>query len=121
MMKLMPFLLFLLIVSLMAACAGQDRTDEKPRAPQNVRIEAAVSGTTCILTGSVGESHNSSLLGCGFIWGNGTASHSLAVDEPDMTFQSQIDTLSLGTYFAIAYAANGIGRTESDTIYFTVE
>ena len=45
----------------------------------------------------------------------------MAVDEPDMTFQSQIDTLSLGTYFAIAYAANGIGRTESDTIYFTVE
>ena len=35
-------------------------------------------------------------------------------------FTAVTDSLSAGTYFAVAYAKNGVGTSYGDTIHFTI-
>ena len=114
-------IIFLVVALGMTACVGEDRSGEQPRAPEGITVEAEVHDSTCQLNGHVGLSHNSSLTQCGFYWGNDTLHNTFIVDTVTYHFQTSLDSLATGEYYAVAYAANGIGLTTSDTVYFTIE
>lgn len=104
-----------------ASCSGEDRSDEQPRVPVVRTISAVVSGDSCIMTGAVEESHNSSLRECGFCYGikDGGAVVKLKADTL-RTFTAVADSLETGEYFYVAYTRNAMGTSYGDTLSFTV-
>lgn len=116
------FLCFLSVVLLcmLSACSGDDRSGELPRVPEGVSVSVEELGDSCRLNGVVGESHNSSLTACGFYWGNDTVSNEMKVDSASFAFSSVVGNVGSGTYYAVAYAKNGMGTTKSDTVYFNI-
>ena len=112
--------------ALAGSCAGEDRSGEQPFAPTVETVSVTphnIEGTdsaVATMEGLVTASPNSDLLACGFNYGNDTLSLS-AEAELQVHFFAQTDTLAAGTYFAVAYAKNGIGTTYADTLWFTIE
>ena len=118
-MKKMTKLGFLAAALVLNACSGEDRSGERPLAPAGVTAVAVEMGDSCILKGHVGESHNSPLTKCGFYWGNDTLHHTVTL-EPDVDFMDTVTAVGAGRYYAVAYAVNYIGATNSDTVYFYI-
>jgi hypothetical protein len=116
-MKSLIYILLFSIV-LVAAC-GEDRSGEQPFAPTVQTGTAAQTGDSVLLTGAVLNSPNSSLRECGFEYGNDTLRGKVVADTAN-TFSAYTDSLGKGTYYAVAYARNGVGTGHGDTIYFVV-
>lgn len=115
----LPILAALATTALLASC-GEDRSGEQPFAPTVQSVSATVDGPTATLTGEVTASPNSTLRECGFAYGNDTLRATCKAAEPGATFSATTDTLEAGTYFAVAYATNGVGTSHGDTIRFTI-
>jgi len=120
MKNLFPLFLLLLFLSLIVSC-GEDRSGEQPFAPTVLTFSAQVQADSAKLVGCVTASPNSSLRECGFAYGNDTLRSSRAASEPTDTFSVFTDSLGEGTYFAVAYARNGVGTSYGDTICFVIE
>lgn len=112
--------LSVVLLCLLSACAGEDRSDERPRLPEGVAVSVEEQGDSCNLNGVVGESHNSSLTACGFYWGNDTLSNEVDMDSASFKFSTLVGNVGSGTYYAVAYAKNGVGTTTSDTVFFNI-
>lgn len=103
------------------ACSGEDRSDEMPRVPVVSTDGATVEADSCRMMGSVGESHNSSLRECGFVyWAEGGSSVKIVADTA-YAFSAVVDSLSAGDYSYAAYARNGMGTAYGDTLTFSVD
>lgn len=110
-----------LFLAALAACAGEDRSGEMPRVPVVETSGARAAGNSCEMTGSVGESHNSSLRECGFVlWPDSGKALKLKCDT-NKVFSAVADSLSGGLYHYAAYARNGMGTSYGDTLTFTIE
>lgn len=118
-MKKQLFLAVLLAATL-AACTGEDRRGERPYAPTVENVAVSVSDSIVTMEGHVLASHNSTLLSCGFIYGNdSTRCKTPAADVQNHFFVT--DTLEAGTYYWLAYATNGVGTGYApDTLWFDV-
>ncbi len=114
-LKLLPFLL----IALLAAC-GEDRSGEQPFAPTVQTGIYTLVGDSVQLQGAVTASPNSRLLECGFVYGNDTLKSKVVADTLT-TFSAYTTPLEPGTYYYAAYARNGVGTTNGDTLYFTIE
>lgn len=117
--------IFLIIIvslgMLITACKGEDRSGEQPFAPTVQTLSAEVVGDSCLLTGAVTASPNSSLRGVGFAYGNDTLRLTAVSQECTELFQATTQPLQPGYYFAVAFAENGVGKTiGTDTIYFEI-
>ncbi len=112
----------ILVFSVLAACSGEDRSGEIPRVPVVNTVSANVAGDSCVMTGFVSESHNSSMKECGFMYGNtDSASAAIKLKADTMrTFSAVADSLGKGNYYCVAYARNGMGTSYGDTINFAV-
>lgn len=103
------------------ACSGEDRSNEQPRVPVVSTAGATVAGDSCRMMGTVGESHNSSLRECGFVyWVEGGNSVKLVADTA-YAFSAVADSLEAGNYSYAAYARNGMGTTYGDTLTFSIQ
>lgn len=104
-----------------AAC-GEDRSGEQPFKPTVVTADMATQvGDSVQLMGYVTASPNSSLKECGFTYGNDTLKATAVADSALTTFTAFTDSLGKGTYYAVAYARNGVGTSNGDTIWFEVK
>lgn len=104
-----------------AAC-GEDRSGEQPFKPTVVTADMATQvGDSVQLMGYVTASPNSSLKECGFTYGNDTLKATTVADSALTTFTAFTDSLGKGTYYAVAYARNGVGTSNGDTIWFEVK
>lgn len=110
----------LTVLPLVLSSCGEDRSGEQPFAPTVESLTAEVVGDSALLTGAVTASPNSSLRACGFAYGNDTLRATCTAPEAAETFTAVTDSLGSGTYFAVAYAQNGVGTSYGDTIYFTI-
>lgn len=108
-----------LLPCLLAAC-GEDRSGEQPFAPTVESVSAVADGDSARLTGKVTSSVNSSLIECGFSYGNDTLRLTKSAAVPSEAFTVVADSLQPGTYFAVAFARNGIGTSYGDTLRFTI-
>lgn len=109
-----------LLAQLFCAC-GEDRSGEQPFAPTVHTGIATQDGDSVWLTGNVSASPNSSLRECGFNYGNDTLQAKAVADSASASFTAHTDSLGKGSYYAVAYARNGVGTSHGDTIYFTVK
>lgn len=116
--KLIEIFLLSAIAPLLASC-GEDRSGEQPFAPTVESISAVVDGCTATLEGAVTASPNSTLLGCGFVYGNDTLTITLTL-EAQTHFYALADSLASGSYYAVAFARNGIGTSYGDTLTFLI-
>ena len=105
---------------LLATACGQDRSGEQPFSPAVESLRATVVGDSAILVGRVTASVNSTLLECGFAYGNDTLRATTTSEMPTDDFSAVTDSLGVGEYFAVAYARNGMGTSYGDTIRFRV-
>lgn len=104
------------------ACSGEDRRSEQPFAPTVENVGTTVAGDSCLFTGRVTASPNSSLRSCGFAYGNDTLRLQTLSPEATYAFGAATRPLEPGTYFAVAFAENGIGRSYApDTLYFEIK
>lgn len=104
------------------ACSGEDRSGEQPFAPTVENRGALVTGDSCMLTGNVTASPNSSIRSCGFAYGNDTLRLQTNSAEVTMLFTATTRPLEPGTYYAVAFAENGVGRSYApDTLYFEIK
>lgn len=111
-------LLCLILLAIVSSCTGEDRSDEMPLAPKDVTISMQMlNDTSVILKGRVGDSHNNPLTKCGFIWGNSKESHQETAST-GFDFADTVIIVTPGNYYAIAFATNYIGTTNSDTLRF---
>lgn len=114
-------LLALLVAPALTAC-GDDRSGEQPFAPTVVCDTFRVTADSAVLTGIVTSSVNSTLTECGFKYGNDTLTLSKSAAAPADTFSVVTDSLGAGTYYAVAFAKNGMGTTyATDTMRFAIE
>lgn len=104
----------------LTACTGEDRSGERPLAPVVQSVAVTVDGSVATMEGHVTASHNSTLLGCGFHYGNDTIAYT-AEAEVQSHFFAQTDSLPAGTYYAVSFARNGVGKTYGDTLQFRIE
>lgn len=107
----------LLTILAASACEGEDRSGEQPFAPTVRTLAPIVDKHTVTMRGQVLSSPNSSITACGFLCGNDTLSLKLSADKA-VEFSLTTDTLMPGHYYITAYATNGIGTTNGDTLYF---
>lgn len=133
-MRNLYFLPVIICLTTLIVSCGEDRSDEQPFAPTLSALTATqTADSTVTFSAQILSSKNSSITACGFIWGDSTDTYTHALDSlpavstsPHITpsqaasFSATIDTLAPGTYFALAYATNGIGTTRTDTIIFSV-
>lgn len=112
--------LVLSLLALLASCSGDDRSGERPYAPTVRTLGAWVSGDSVRLTGEIVSSPNSPVTGRGFYYGNDTLRIRLISSDTLDTFSEVVDSLRPGYYYAYAFAANGIGTTNGDTLIFYV-
>lgn len=116
---LIPFLL--LFAALFTAC-GEDRSSEQPFPPTVVSETTYQQvGDSVLLRGRVAASPNSSLRECGFTYGNDTLKLKAVSRDTAFAFSAFTDSLGVGSYYAVAYARNGMGEAAGDTIRFVVE
>ena len=121
MTKALRYLLAALLLPTLAACNPEDRSSEQPFAPVVINSASQVIGDSCLLSGEVTASLNSSLKACGFKYGNDTLRTETVSEVPMMKFQAFTKTLKPGDYYAVAFAQNGVGKSYApDTIYFTI-
>lgn len=104
---------------LFASC-GEDRSGEQPFAPTVKTCQAQQVADSVRLSGEVLSSPNSHLLECGFEYGNDTL-RAKKQAETLTAFYAFTDSLGKGSYYAVAYARNGVGTGYGDTIRFTVD
>jgi len=110
-----------LAATLLAACAGEDRSGEQPFPPTVRTLDAAARGDSVRLTGEILSSPNSKVTGRGFFYGNDTLRvQVLSHDTLTATFSEVIDSLRPGFYYAYAFAANGMGTSNGDTLVFYI-
>lgn len=117
--------LFVYISALIAAVplflsCGEDRSAEQPFAPEVQTLGYEQDADSVILFGKVLSSMNSSLLQCGFAYGNDTLRLKTVASEPAEEFKAATRPLEKGTYFAVSFAQNGVGTSYGDTIYFKI-
>lgn len=117
----MKKILFFAAVLALTACFPEDRSGEVPLAPTVQTVSAEVAGDSVVLTGEVLSSPNSSIKSAGFDYGNDSVEGSVTVDSLTTIFSAVADSLETGTYYAVAWAQNGIGTSYGDTIYFQIE
>ena len=103
----------------LSGCMGEDRSGEQPFAPTVETVSAVADGPTARMEGLITASPNSTLLDCGFRYGNDTIVFS-AVAELQDRFFAETDTLKAGTYYAVAFARNGVGTNYGDTLWFEI-
>ena len=116
-MKMKNLLLVLMMVALLAGCAGKDRSGEQPFAPTVKTVGATILADGVSLQGTVLASPNSTLAACGFYCGNDTLKDTLtAATVAD--FSCTIDSIKAGKYYFVAFAKNGMGESLGDTLYF---
>lgn len=104
----------------LTACNPVDRSSEQPLAPTVKTIDATIVADSALLRGEVLASPNSAVTACGFAYGNDTLRSTVTAAEATTVFTAVTTPLEAGTYFAVAYATNGIGTTYGDTIYFQI-
>ena len=115
------FLLYaFLLTSLLCACNGVDRSSEQPLPPTVQTLGAAAEGHKATFNGQVTDSPNSDVLECGFLYGNDTLRVTVKCEAPSTIFTAEADSIDAGTYFAVAYARNGVGTSYGDTIHFEI-
>lgn len=115
--------LYLAIVSMVAlfvSACGQDRSGEQPFVPTVQTGVAAQVADSVQLTGSIITSPNSQVLERGFEYGNDTLRSSVVSTDTTNVFAAFTDSLGKGSYYAVAYARNGVGIGRGDTIRFVV-
>lgn len=111
-----------LALGITLASCGEDRSGEQPFKPTVVTANVATQvGDSVQLMGYVTASPNSSLKECGFTYGNDTLKATTRADSALTTFTAFTDSLGKGTYYAVAYARNGVGTSNGDTIWFEVK
>ena len=115
------FCLIILLMGIFCSCSGEDRSGEMPQRPWGVSVILSSYGVDGVIAqGHVEASPNSPLTACGFRWGNDTLSVT-GKSEVAMTFSDTIYPPASGTYYIVAYAANYIGETCSDTLFFQLD
>lgn len=119
-MKIHHLLYFAMSALAIVSCTGEDRSDEQPFAPTVETVSVTADGPTAWMEGQVTTSPNSSLLECGFRYGNDTLTLSTDADLHDLFF-AETDTLEAGIYYAVAFARNGVGTNYGDTLWFEIE
>lgn len=103
------------------SCHPVDRSDEQPFPPTVMTTGCEVQSDSCLLMGEVTASPNSDLKRCGFRYGNDTLRVDLSCEQPTLIFSATTRPLLPGRYYAVAYAANGVGLTiATDTIWFEI-
>ena len=120
-MKYFSYLFSTLLAAMLLAACGEDRSGEQPFAPTLGEMSAVVMADSVRLTGIVTASPNSTLLECGFTYGNDTLRGKVQAPVLTSQFSVTIDSLLPGNYFAVGYAKNGVGTTYADTLRFTIE
>lgn len=100
---------------------GEDRSGEQPFAPTVVSRGCEVVADSVVLTGEVTASPNSSLTRCGFVVGNDTLRREVDAREVIAAFTAVADSLEPGAYYAVPFAANGVGTSYGDTLRFVME
>ena len=117
----MKYSLHLLFIStILAACSGEDRSGEQPFPPTVAAIGCTVEGNIATLKACVTSSPNSSLMQCGFNYGNDTLRLEAKAAEATVEFSAQTRELEAGRSFAIPYAQDGVGTTKADTMWFEI-
>lgn len=105
----------------LTACSAEDRSGEQPFAPTVENVDGIVEGDSCMLTGRVTASPNSTLKSCGFAYGNDTLRLETRSEAPTTVFTAPTRALQPGIYYAVAFAENGVGRGwAADTLYFEI-
>lgn len=120
-MKLSVFLSIVFIMLPLVSSCGEDRSGEQPFAPEVQTVGYEVDADSVFLAGKVLSSPNSTLLQCGFAYGNDTLRLQTEAAVPAEEFRAATRPLLPGTYFAVAFARNGVGTSYGDTLYFTIE
>ena len=108
------------MVALFVSACGQDRSGEQPFVPTVQTGVAAQVADSVQLTGSIITSPNSQVLERGFEYGNDTLRSSVVSTDTTNMFAAFTDSLGKGSYYAVAYARNGVGIGHGDTIRFVV-
>lgn len=109
-----------ILALLLTACRGDDRSGEQPFAPTVVTAPVSVEGGTVTMRGVVTASPNSSLIRCGFYYGNDTIDCDTLLPEAAYDFTAVFRNLAAGDYYTFAFAVNGIGVSYGDTVRFTI-
>lgn len=112
------------VLTATAACSGEDRAGEQPLEPTVATRGYTIVADSVVLRGEVLTSQNSRIRECGFYYGNDTLRVTLKADEAATLeaplFECTTQPLDAGRYYAVAYARNGMGPANGDTIYFTI-
>lgn len=109
------------LAACLGSCKGEDRSGEQPFAPTVRTLDAYAEGDSVRLTGEIVESPNSALRGRGFIYGNDTLRVLVVSEDTTDLFQAVADSLEAGSYYAHAFATNGVGTSFGDTLQFTIK
>ncbi|EJX03401.1 hypothetical protein EVA_08486 [gut metagenome] len=121
MKRILTYLFPWIGVLMLLACNPEDRSSEQPFRPTLRTIGYEIDGDSCLLKGEVLSSPNSSLMECGFRYGNDTLRVTTQSIAPTLHFSAYTRSLQPGTYFFVAYADNKVGRSFApDTLYFTI-
>ena len=109
------------LMVMIAACSPEDRSSEVPLVPTVSNTSFVIEADSCLLKGEVLASPNSSLKGCGFEYGNDTLKATTNSEAPTMQFVARTRSLRPGTYYAVAFAENGMGKAFApDSMFFTI-
>ncbi|MCH5179458.1 MAG: hypothetical protein J1F13_07240 [Prevotellaceae bacterium] len=106
-------------MALLLVSCGEDRSGEQPFAPTVESVSVTTNGPIATLEGKVTASPNSTLLECGFIYGNDTLTLTISL-EPQNHFYAQTDSLEAGQYYAVAFGRNYMGTSYGDTLTFQI-
>ncbi len=120
MKHLLPIVSLFVVSALVASC-GEDRSGEQPFLPTVKSLAVVVEADSALMSGQVLASPNSPLVKCGFKYGNDTLRVEALAPAPAETFTAVTRPLKPGKYFAVSFAANGMGTTYGDTLYFTID
>lgn len=120
MKHLLPIVTLTLFSVMVAAC-GEDRSGEQPFLPTVQSLAVVVEADSALMSGQVLASPNSPLVKCGFKYGNDTLRVEALAPAPAETFTAVTKPLRPGRYFAVSFAANGMGTAYGDTLFFTIE
>lgn len=119
MTRILSLTFFSAAIFILFSC-GEDRSGEQPFAPTLTFVGITVEGDSARLTGEVLSSVNSSLVECGFLYGNDTLRAVAKAPFPVTVFTAVTDSLGAGTYYAVPYAKNRVGTTYADTVTFVM-
>ena len=120
-MKLTRILLLASITWWLAACSPDDRSDEQPFPPTVETLSSIVQGDAVTLQGHITASPNSSITRRGFRYGSDNLQNNVESTDSTDVFAATIDSLEPGNYHVAAYATNGLGTSDGDTLTFVIE